>query len=198
MLGNRNAVDPHRASDVHNLLLAQILEGEIELLAHLVAHDSADADPAGLGQGFEACRDIDAVAVDVAPVPDDVAEIDAHAEPDAALFGHLGLAVGHAALDFHSAPDGIHHALEVRQEAVAGVLDHAATMLGDLRFDQLLKVRFQPLVRPLLVRPHEARIARHVGGEDRGETADRGHGSPGGKVRLTNSTAKPAAGLVPG
>jgi hypothetical protein len=29
----------------------------------------------------------------------------------------------------------------------------------------------------LLIRPHQARIARHIGGEDRGKTAGRGHGS---------------------
>jgi hypothetical protein len=32
------------------------------------------------------------------------------------------------------------------------------------------------------VRPHQARIACHIGGEDRGETADRGHFSPGGRL----------------
>ena len=55
----------HRPGDVLDLLLAQILEAEIELVAHLVAHDPADADPARLGQRFEPRRDIDAVAVDV-------------------------------------------------------------------------------------------------------------------------------------
>jgi hypothetical protein len=30
-------------------------------------------------------------------------------------------------------------------------------------------------VRSLLIRPDEARVPGHVGGEDRGEAADRGH-----------------------
>src|ERR1700704_906861 len=47
-----------------------------------VAHHPADADPAGFGERFEAGRDIDAVAVDVVGVDDDVAEIDAHAQLD--------------------------------------------------------------------------------------------------------------------
>jgi len=36
-------------------------------------------------------------------------------------------------------------------------------------------MRLEPFVRALLVRTHQARIAWHIGGEDRGETAGRGH-----------------------
>jgi hypothetical protein len=35
-------------------------------------------------------------------------------------------------------------------------------------------LRLQALMSPLLIRPHQARVPRHVGGEDRGEAADRG------------------------
>jgi len=42
-------VNAHRPGDVLDLLLAQILEGEIQLVALLIAHDTADTDPAGLG-----------------------------------------------------------------------------------------------------------------------------------------------------
>src|SRR6516162_2268024 len=47
----------------------------------------------------------------------------------------------------------------------------------------------QALVGALLVRPHQTRIAGHVGGKDGGEATGRGHGSAGplfqGSVRLT-------------
>jgi hypothetical protein len=54
-------------------------------------------------------------------------------------------------------------------------------MLLDLRIDQLAEMRPETLVRPLFVRPHQPRIARHIGGEDCGETGfDRlFHGLPG-------------------
>jgi hypothetical protein len=62
--------------DVLDLALVRILNCEIEL----VADHAADADPAGLGQAFVAGGDIDAVtidvAIDVAAVLDDVAQID--------------------------------------------------------------------------------------------------------------------------
>src|SRR5262249_33233396 len=38
-------------------------------------------------------------------------------------------------------------------------------------------MRLEPLVRALLVRPHQSRITRHIGGEDRGETTGGCHSS---------------------
>src|SRR5271155_2687050 len=50
-----------------------------------------------------------------------------------------------------------------------------ALVLPDLRIDQLRDMRPEALVRACLVRAHQARVARHIGGEDRGQTAGRGH-----------------------
>ena len=88
-----DAVDAHRPGDVLDALLAEVLEAEIELVAHLVAHDAADADAAGLGERFEAGSDVDAVAENVVAVDDDVAEIDADAKLDAPVGGHVGVAL---------------------------------------------------------------------------------------------------------
>ena len=106
---------------------------------------------------------------------DHVAEIDPDAEPDPPLLRHLGLALGHAALDLHSAAHRIDHAWKFREHAVAGVLHHPAPMLGDLRLDQLTEMPLEPFVRALLIRPHQTRVPRHVGGEDRGKAAGGGH-----------------------
>jgi hypothetical protein len=46
-------------------------------------------------------------------------------------------------------------------------------------------------VGPLLIRPHQARIARHVGGEDRCEAADGVHVVAGGKVPKPTSPGNP-------
>jgi hypothetical protein len=50
-----------------------------------------------------------------------------------------------------------------------------APVLRDLRLDQVPEVSLQPFMRPLLIRPHQARVPGHVGGEDRGEAASGGH-----------------------
>jgi hypothetical protein len=93
-------VDAHGPRDVLDLLLAHILKREGELVAHLVADNAANTNSARFGQGFEACRDIDPVAKDVAPVLDDVAQIDPHAQFDAAIPRHIGVSLGHRALHF--------------------------------------------------------------------------------------------------
>jgi hypothetical protein len=100
------------------------------------------------------------------------------------------------ALHLHCAAHGIHHARKLRQQAVAGVLHDAAPVLPDLRIDQFPEVRLQPFVRPLLIRPHQARVAGHIGGEDRGEAADRGHRLSGGRLAQPSLPRKPAPTLV--
>jgi hypothetical protein len=69
-------------------------------------------------------------------------------------------------------------------------------MLADLRLNQLAEVRLEPLMRPLLIRAHQARVPRHVGGEDRGEAADSGHELSGRSIGLTEFTSKPARTLA--
>ena len=44
-------------------------------------------------------------------------------------------------------------------------------MLLDLRIDQLAQKCLKPLVRPFLVRAHQARVAGHIGGENGGQLA---------------------------
>src|SRR5271168_1511205 len=93
----------HRTGNVLDLLLTPILEPDVELIAHLIVHHAADADPARLGQGFEPRSNIHPVAEDVMFLSDHVAEIDPHPKPDAPLVWHLRLAVDHPALDLHGA-----------------------------------------------------------------------------------------------
>jgi hypothetical protein len=47
----------------------------------------------------------------------------------------------------------------------------AAVVLDDFRIKELTAQRLEAFERAFLVRPHQPRIPRHIGGEDRGETA---------------------------
>src|SRR5208282_5334367 len=50
-------------------------------------------------------------------------------------------------------------------------LDDAAAVLLDLRVDELSAMRLEAFESAFFVRSHQPRVARHTGGEDRGETA---------------------------
>jgi hypothetical protein len=136
-----NAKDAHRSGDVLDLLLSRIVEGEVELVADMVVHRPRHADPAGLGQGFEAGGDVDAVAVDVVVVADNVANIYADAKFDALIRRHLDIAFDHSALDIDGAANGVDDADEFHQHAVSGRLNDMAAVLGDLGIDQFLAMR---------------------------------------------------------
>ena len=102
-----DAIDPHRPGDVLDLLLAQILEGQIEPAAHVFLHRAGDEDPARLGQCLEPRGDVDAVAEDVVALDDDVAEIDADAKFDAPVRGEPAVPLGHRLLHRDGAAHGI-------------------------------------------------------------------------------------------
>ena len=120
---------------------------------------AGNADPAGFGQRLQARRDIDAVAEDVVALGDDVAKVDPHAKPDATPVRNLGIAIDHSALDLGHTAHRVDDAGEFRQHPVAGGLDDAAVMPGDLRIDQLVEMRLEAFVGPFLVCFHKARIA---------------------------------------
>ena len=88
---------------------------------------------ARLGEPFQAGGDVDAVAEDVVVLDDDVAEVDADAELDARLVGRAAVAVGHAGLDGDGAAHRLDGAGEIDQQAIAGALDDAAAVGGDMR-----------------------------------------------------------------
>ena len=119
--------------------------------AHLL-NPRRDADAAGLGQRFEAGGDIDAVTEDVAVLDDDIANVHADAELDRLIGGTPALRSVIAALHLDGAVQRIDHAGELDQHAVAGGLDDAAAVLGDLRVDELAAQRLQPGERAVLVR----------------------------------------------
>ncbi len=100
-------IDPDRLGDVLEFVRAEIGDREIEPALDLAIGVLGEADRAGRANPFEPRGDIDAVAHQVAVgLLDHVAEMDADAEFDAAVFGHAGVALDHAVLQL----DGAAHA----------------------------------------------------------------------------------------
>jgi hypothetical protein len=115
--------------------------------------------------------DVHAVAVEVALVVDHVAQVDPDAEADAAFLADRLLTLLDAALNPDGALDGVDGAGELAEGTIARELDETAAVLGQERLDELLAVRLEPPERAGFVPLHQARVADHVRGEDRGEPA---------------------------
>jgi len=142
-VAEHNAVHAYRPCDVLDLLLAHVFEGKREFVAHLVSHRPTYADATGLGQGLKSCRDIHAVAVDITAVPDDVADIDPHAEIDPAITRHIGISLGHLALHFDRATYRVDNAGELEEQAVSRRFHYTAAMFLYLWIGEIAPKRLQ-------------------------------------------------------
>lgn len=148
--------------DVLDMLRAEIIKTEAQLIEDLIAHDSAYANPARLSQHFQARRDIDAITKDVIAINDDVTKIDTDTKVQSLIRGNAFVALGHAPLDVNCAAHCIDNTREFQQQPVTGRLDDAAVMLRDLGVDELSPVRFQCRQRATIVHTHEARVPGHI------------------------------------
>ena len=113
--------------------------------------------------------DIDAVAHQVAvALLDDIAEMNADAELDAALWRHAGIALDHAVLHFDRASHRVDDAAELDKAAVAGALDDRARdarrWSGSIRSLRSPRSRDE---RAILVRPGEPAVTDDIGDQDR-------------------------------
>jgi hypothetical protein len=157
------------------LPIADIFETKGEPIAHVVMHRIRDKHATWLGKAFKARRDVHAISEDVLAFCNHVAEVNTDAEFHALIGRNSSVALGHPPLHPNGATHRVDHAGEFGQEAIAGVLHDPAVVSGDRWIDQLPEMRPEPFVRALLIRRHQARIARHIGGEDRDEAAGGGH-----------------------
>ena len=88
----------------------------------------------------------------------------------AARLGQRGVAGLDHALDRERALDGVARGGELGEEIVAREVREAAAMLCDERGDLLARCA-QRAHRGVLIVGHQARVARDVGGQNRGEAA---------------------------
>src|SRR6266851_4905527 len=101
----------------------------------------------------------------------------------------------------YSAADRIDDARKLRQRAVAGGFGpriksrDAAMVLDDFRIEELAAQCFEAFERAFLVRPHQPRIRRPIGGEDRGETAGLAHAASPAARRRPDRKSSRCSGL---
>ena len=169
-------IDPDRLGDVLELGRAEIGDSQIEPPLDLPIGVLGQTDRAGLGDAFKPRGDIDAVAHQIAVgLLDDIAQMDADAELDAAILRHASVALDHGVLNFDGAADSVDHAAELDEPAVAGALDDAPVVHGDGGVDQVAAQRPQPRERAVFVSACEPAVADHVGGQNRCKLSRFGH-----------------------
>ena len=113
-----------------------------------------DADPAGLGDVFQPCSDVDAIAEDISFLDHDIANMDTDAEFDALVGWHSSIALRHPALLLDRTARSVHGARELDQNSVAGAFNNAAAMLRDRWIQKFMAVSVEPSECALLVRTH--------------------------------------------
>ena len=141
----------------------------VDAVADTFIDDRGDANASGFGERLESRGNVDAVAVNVLALDDDIAKVDADAQHDRGRCAvRLGRQGGRS-LYGERAVYGIDHAAELDNGAVADQFHDPTVMGGDGRVEDDLAMPFQGAERAGLVGAHEAGIADHVGSENRRE-----------------------------
>ena len=152
-------------------MLTKIVELEIDLAVYLAIETVRNADPTGLGQGLESCRDVYAVAIDVVALDDHVAQIDANTQYDPGFLGQMIVGCGQGRLQFGGTAYGTDSAGKLDENAIAHDL-HDPTFVGGHERCQDFGALFpEGRYRPVFICLHQTAVADDVGQNDGGEAA---------------------------
>jgi hypothetical protein len=152
-------------------VLAAVLPCQVQAVAHLTIGVVRYGHLARLRKTFEASRDVDPVAQQVAALGHHIAHMDSDAKANLPAFFDILIARGHSVLHGNSTSHGIHSARELEQQTIAGGVGDAAAMLFDQPIDQVLAMSAQRTKRTFLVLADQTGVASDVSGHDRCQPA---------------------------
>ena len=155
-----------RLGDVLDLLIAEIVERQRQLVADVIAGCRRDADRARLSEAFQPGRDVDPVAEQVPAVDHDIADMHADAELHRLVCGAARILRGDRGLHRDRALHRIDRARKVGDDAVAGGVEDAAPVRRDQPIDDGA-ARPKSREGADLVARHQPAVAGNVGGKDR-------------------------------
>src|SRR5262249_8829866 len=124
------------------------------------------SDRAGAGQRLHASRNVDAIAINIAPVDDDVTDVDADTEFDPAIFGNGNATCGNGTLDFDGTANGINRTWKFNQDPVTCSFDDTAPILRNLRINQFVAASLERRKSSFLVSTHQAAVTSNIGREN--------------------------------
>jgi hypothetical protein len=123
--------------DVPKVLFAHINELSTDPASDLIVGARRDANAARFCNALKPRRNVHTIPKDVVRLDNYVADIDSYAERNAIVFGLIDCKFMNAGLELYRSSDRFNGARELRQEAIAGVLHDAATVLGDCWMDRI-------------------------------------------------------------
>ena len=135
--GEPHSVNPHRAGNVLEALLSNVVEGEVETPGYILLNTGGNANASGLGQTFEPGRDVHPVTEDVVVLHNDVALVNTDPKLDAIVVRYSSILLTHRVLPLGRTTQCINHTGKFDQQAITGRFDDAASVFGDFRIDNL-------------------------------------------------------------
>jgi hypothetical protein len=159
---------PDRLRDILHLLRAEIDELDRQLRPNLVLNSTRDANPARLSKSSQPGGDINRIAEETVALNDDIADVDADAEPHLLTGRSIRILLGYGLLNLDGALHGIHSAGEFSDEAIASRIENPASMRDNQPINDD-PVSGEDAECADLILPHQAAVALDIGGEDRGE-----------------------------
>ncbi len=118
-----------------------------------------------IGQGFQPGRDIHTVAIDIVPVNENLAQIDADAEKKTLILSEFGAQRADGILDADGTVGRCHDALEACQDGVSGVVHDLSTRVPDSIGDQV-ETGGQLPMGAKFVRLAQSAVSGYVGIDD--------------------------------
>src|SRR5262249_51060228 len=192
-----DTVSRNRLGHILDLLGGPRGESQSKLLLHFRRDFARDAYSAGISQLLEPGRHIDAFAVAIVAVDDNLTEIDSDPNLDSPVLRHVGTSLRQAALQRHRAFHSIDDAGKFRQQSVAHQLEDAAMVFFDLRLEELSAAGAEAIKASRLVLFHESRIADDVGGKDRRKLPLHGRANPESRLSATINLHLPVRSARP-
>src|SRR5580658_734073 len=158
-----NRINLHRLGDVLEILSTEFAIAQIKFAVDLIEHLARNADATAVGDTLQSRGDIDAVAHQIAvALLDDIAEVDADAEFDAALGWNASITLDHAVLDLDGAAHGVDHTAELNDTSVPSALHYAPVMYGYGWINQIAPERPQSGQCSIFVGASKPAISDHV------------------------------------
>ncbi len=155
-------IDPDRSGNILELPAADIVEDDVELVAHFLLNAAGHAYAAWVGERLQARRYVDALAPHVAAVDDHVPDIYADAKFEPLVDRNVRIALRHPTLQHDGTAHSVHDACELRQNPVAGDSDDASLVSVYGGLDELIPVRPPLFERAFFIGPDEATVASDV------------------------------------